>query len=131
MVKYLLILLVLLFPNSCFSQEKIGSFKTYNEFIKESYIDKNFKEGTYYILVSADWCAPCQRLKEQIKKVIFPKGKNVVLVDYDKEETIRKKLLEGTDKTIPKLFRYKVDQNGKGVRTFYNGSDLEGFFDDK
>jgi thiol-disulfide isomerase/thioredoxin len=131
MVRYLLILLVLLFPHNCFSQDKAGSFKTYNDFIKESYIDKSFKEGTYYILVSADWCAPCQKLKEQIKKVIFPKGKNIILVDYDKEETIRKKLLEGTDKTIPKLFRYKVDSNGKGIRTFYNGAGLEGFFNDK
>lgn len=130
MVRCLIVLLICLFPSACFSQEKVGSFKSYNDFIKESYSKDGFKEGTYYILVSADWCMPCQRLKDQLKKVIFPKGKNVVLVDYDKEETLRKKLLEGTDKSIPKLFKYKVDNNGKGVRTFWNNSDLEGFFND-
>jgi thiol-disulfide isomerase/thioredoxin len=127
MVRYLTVLLFCLLPCLGFTQEKIGGFKNYNDFIKESYSKNSFKEGTYYILVSADWCPPCQRLKEQLKKTIFPKGKSVVLVDYDKEEALRKKLLEGTDKSIPKLFKYKVDKNGKGVRTFWNNSDLEGF----
>lgn len=130
MVKIIFTLVLSLFiTSSIIAQDrKIGKFKTHKEFIVENSGPFGLNEGNYFIIVSAPWCAPCQRLKEELKSRILSKGYDVVVVDFDEDEVFRIELLQGTDNTIPKLLKYSIDKTGKAKRLFWKTGALEDFF---
>jgi thiol-disulfide isomerase/thioredoxin len=76
-------------------------------------------EGTRYVLVSAEWCAPCQQLKAKIKDMVFPRGINVIIVDYDRSTAIADTML-GSNGTLPRLIQYRTDANGKTEGVYWN-----------
>jgi len=77
------------------------------------------REGTRYVLVSAEWCAPCQQLKAKLKDIVFPRGINVIIVDYDRSTAIADKMLGGNG-TLPRLIQYRTDANGKTEGVYWN-----------
>lgn len=92
-------------------------------------------EGTRYVLVSADWCAPCQQLKAKIKNVIFPHGINVIVVDYDRHAADAVRMLgtnaDGSPRgTIPRLIQYRTTADGKTEGVYWNPAKktLDQFF---
>jgi thiol-disulfide isomerase/thioredoxin len=92
-------------------------------------------EGTRYVLVSADWCAPCQQLKAKIKDVIFPHGINVIVVDYDRNAADAVRMLgsdaDGKPKgTIPRLIQYRTTADGNTEGVYWNPAKktLDQFF---
>ena len=97
-----------------------GSTPVEGKFVE--YTDWNLlstTEGTRYVLVSADWCAPCQQLKAKIKDIVFPRGINVIIVDYDRSTAIADKML-GSNGTLPRLIQYRTDANGKTEGVYWN-----------
>jgi len=88
------------------------------------------REGTRYVLVSAEWCAPCQQLKAKLKDIVFPRGINVIIVDYDRSTAIADKMLGGNS-TLPRLIQYRTDANGKTEGVYWNPAKktLDEFFD--
>lgn len=95
-------------------------FKTYAEFVE---IVKQ-KPGTYYLLITADWCAPCQRLKQQILAV-SPKT-TIFICDYDKDTEAAKTFLKG--RGIPYFLKVTV-KTPKFIESIvpYTGGDLKKF----
>lgn len=92
-------------------------------------------EGTRYVLVSADWCAPCQQLKAKIKDVVFPHGINVIVLDYDRNVADAVKMLgrdiDGKPKgTIPRLIQYRTTADGNTEGVYWNSAKktLDQFF---
>ena len=73
-------------------------------------------DGTYFVLVTADWCAPCQVLKRQIEAEVFPQAINVIVVDFDRDNEVARKMLCGNG-TILRGIRYTVN-DGKTSGTF-------------
>lgn len=103
-------------------QEKTG-FLTYAEFVAA----QKKKGGTYYVLISANWCAPCQVLKARLRREIRTP---VYLLDYDGSPEAAKTFLKG--RGIPALFRIKVTSPDviDEIVTYKNG-DLKEFFGEK
>lgn len=102
--------------------EKTG-FLTYAEFVEM----QKTKPGTYYILVSAVWCAPCQVLKARLQKEI---RSPVYILDYDASPEAAKKFLKG--RGLPALYRVRVvSPNIINEIVTYSNGDLKTFFGEK
>jgi thiol-disulfide isomerase/thioredoxin len=78
--------------------------------------------GTYFVLVTADWCIPCKKLKEELDKF----DRTYYVVDYDKQLKIRNKLLDPRE-GIPKLIRYDCKENGCLPTTYNKAVPLKDF----
>lgn len=89
------------------------------------YADGATRDGKSYILITATWCEPCQRLKGELKERILPKGIDIVILDVDSEPDAAKKLNPGG--MIPKLLE-ATRKDGKWSFRKWDGRDLEEFF---
>jgi hypothetical protein len=84
------------------------------------------KDGEFLLLVSADWCAPCGKLKEQLRNEKYA-GLTVGVLDVDRRPLLSKKTLDSMGrKTIPTLIKF-TKKDGKLSSEVWNGIDLEGF----
>lgn len=132
MTRLMFILLLCLFPASL-SAQMISPFQEKGEFITYKQLSDSFKkdgqyvEGDYFVVVTAEWCAPCQALKRQLKDNNLY-GKKIALVDLDQDGELASKLMSPR-KTIPQLIRYRITENGKKiVKSFRDLESLEEFF---
>ena len=74
------------------------------------------------VLVTAEWCPPCQMMKkstipELLKRDAF-KGCHWATVDYDSENKLAQQLIG--DRGVPQLLMYEK-RNGKWVRRYLTG----------
>jgi thiol:disulfide interchange protein len=74
------------------------------------------------VLVTADWCPPCQRMKsttmpELLSREAF-EGVHYATVDYDKDAELAKQLIG--DRGVPQLLMFEK-QEGKWVRRYMTG----------
>jgi hypothetical protein len=51
--------------------------------------------------------------------MVFPRGINVIIVDYDHSTAIADKML-GSNGTLPRLIQYRTDANGKTEGVYWN-----------
>ena len=132
-MKYLTFLFFILMPVLCdaqiispFKVEK-GEIITYKQLSDSFKKDNQYVDGDYFILVSAEWCAPCQELKQRLKENnLF--GKKIAFVDLDEDGKLSAKLM-APRQTIPQLIRYRITENGKKiVKSFRDSESLEDFF---
>lgn len=111
-----------------FMSLQLGLFIDYNQFYQKAYDGKAWKDGTYFVLITADWCAPCQNLKSRLTTEF--RHIEVVLVDFD-TEVIKDKLMDGSDKKIPCFIRYDI-KDGKSIRRYWDrAEDLSKFLESK
>lgn len=119
MLKYIAIFIACLFAAPLQGQD----YQNYKE-IDKYRIDSTFSIGTYYILVSADWCAPCKVLKEQLKA--YP-DTVIYYVDYDKETSLATRLMAG-EKGLPFFAKFEVKQN-RIDKVRYSNNGLQNFIE--
>ena len=125
--------LFFIFVCSISQAQLISPFKEKGELISYKKLTEVFKkggeyvDGDYFIIVTADWCNPCQELKKQLKdKEYF--GNKIAQVDLDAEGQLASKLI-APRRTIPQLIRYRITENGKKiVKSFRDSESLEDFF---
>jgi thiol-disulfide isomerase/thioredoxin len=103
------------------SESASKEFLTYKEFVEKV----KTTPGTYYVLISASWCGPCQTLKQAIKNAGIKTP--IYLLDYDSDKAAADTFLKG--RGIPFLFKTKVTTPGilDGIDK-YSGGDLKIFF---
>lgn len=86
--------------------------------------EKAWKPGTYFVLVSADWCVPCKGLKANLalyQHIPF------YVVDLDRENKLAR-IIMGSHQTVPCLVRYDIDAAGSSKRTVFRyGGNLDQF----
>lgn len=106
------------------------NLKPYKCLIAERYDKetKSFKPGTYFVLVSAEWCLPCRQLKLQLAE--YPTIP-VYVLDLDQDPKLSKSVMRD-HRTVPCLVRYDIfdgrQTNRKNQRAVYKyGSDLNAF----
>ena len=103
-----------LFVTSAVAQEPIDYKTAYER------ADKGDKP--LLVLVTAEWCPPCQQMKkstipELLKKKTF-KDFHWAAVDYDRENKLAKQLIG--DRGVPQLIMYEK-RDGKWVRRYLRG----------
>lgn len=74
------------------------------------------------VLVTAEWCPPCQRMKsttipELLNRKAF-EGVHYATVDYDRDAELAKQLIG--DRGVPQLLMFEK-QDGKWVRRYMTG----------
>ena len=89
---------------------------------KTAYQNAQAGDKPLLILVTADWCPPCQVMKtttipQLMKKKAF-KDFHYATVDYDRESGIAHKLIG--DRGIPQLIMYEK-KDGKWIRRYLSG----------
>ncbi len=85
---------------------------------------RTWKPGTYFVLVSAEWCPPCQGLKRNLGQYNHIP---IYFVDFDKDTSLAKKIMQ-SHPTVPCLVRYDMDASGTIKRSVYRyGTDLDRF----
>lgn len=131
-MRYLAYLLFMFMPVICQAQV-ISPFEQKGEFITYKILSDSFKKdgqyinGDYFVVVTAEWCQPCQELKRKLKESNFF-GKKIGLVDLDDDGELSAKLI-APRQTIPQLIRYRITENGKKiVKSFRDSESLEDFF---
>jgi glutaredoxin len=101
------------------------NFRSYSE-MAEAYDakTKSWKPGTYFVLVSAEWCVPCKSLKAQLSHYPTP----IYLVDLGEEPALAKQIMQ-MHKTVPCLVKYELHTDPKKNRrtVFRYGGDLDLF----
>ena len=97
----------------------IGSFVEYAR-----WWNSDIPDGRHYVLVSADWCEPCKRLKAELRKQALANGQDIVILDVDRHPDVAKKL--NPNGTIPCLLEYTKTGEKWTVRK-YQGADLKKF----
>lgn len=100
-------------PTGAVAQEQpvqSNKYITYAEAYKEYMaVDKPM-----LLIVTATWCTACTELKNGLDGLNRPERLSVVLVDFDRENTIAKSLLRDA-KTIPHVVMFYKDKiTGKG-----------------
>lgn len=128
----LIILFFCLLPIQSYGQmisptQNEAGFVTYDSLYKSFKKDSEYVDGDYFVLVSAEWCSPCNALKQKLKDNSFF-GNKIALVDLDAESDLASRLM-APKKTIPQLIRYRITENGKKiVKSFRDSESLEEFF---
>ena len=89
---------------------------------KTAYKNAQAGDKPLLILVTADWCPPCQVMKsttipQLMKKNAF-KDFHYATVDYDRESNVAKQLIG--DRGIPQLIMYEKKE-GKWIRRYLSG----------
>ena len=131
-MKYLFFLLFAFFSVSLNAQiispfKNEGGYISYKELSQTLKKDGKYVDGDYYILITADWCAPCQELKRKLKESKYFE-KKIADVNFDSEGELSAKLMT-PKRTIPQLIRYRITENGKKVvKSFRDSESLEEFF---
>lgn len=81
-------------------------------------------EGRHYVLVSAEWCPPCNQLKRRLAGDKYD-GKTIVILDVDKHPELSDKLLKG--RGIPTLIEYNLSGGKWKPARIWDGADLDKF----
>lgn len=84
-------------------------------------------DGEYYVLVSAEWCQPCTRLKDRLSGVKYD-GYKFGIVDVDRSPTMKEKLMRDFGfRTIPALIKYRKADGQWQKPELWDGADLDEF----
>lgn len=97
----------------------LGSFVDYGK-----WWNSEIPDGRHYVLISAEWCEPCQRFKKQLRQKALANGIDVVVLDVDRHPDTAKKM--NPQGTIPVFLEYTKDGDKWTVRRF-DGQDLGKF----
>ena len=97
-------------------------YQEYNNLIQYQHED-HWDSGTYYVLVSANWCDPCKELKQRLKK--YPK-QTIYTLDLDSDKEMSS-LVMGDQKTIPCLVKYDVTDIGSTKAYYVYPNNLDSF----
>jgi thiol-disulfide isomerase/thioredoxin len=98
----------------------LGSFIPYAQWWKDGPED-----GRHYVLVSAEWCEPCQRLKKELKVKALANNQSIVVLDVDALPELAKKINPGGQ--IPCLVEYTREDGKWKSRRDFKGGDLSQF----
>jgi thiol-disulfide isomerase/thioredoxin len=98
----------------------LGSFIPYAQWWKDGPED-----GRHYVLVSAQWCEPCQRMKAELKTAALAKNQNVIILDVDELPELAKKI--NPSGQIPLLVEYTREDGKWKSRHDFKGDDLDKF----
>lgn len=83
--------------------------------------------GDYYVLVSAEWCQPCTRLKDRLRGVKYG-GYKFGIVDVDRSPAMKEKLMKDFGfRTIPALIKYRKADGQWQKPELWDGVDLDKF----
>lgn len=108
---------------------KASQPKTY----KEAYHDAQNGDKPLLVLVTADWCPPCQQMKrttipQLMQKDAF-KDFHYATVDFDQETSLARQLIG--DRGLPQIIMFE-QQDGQWVRRYLKGiqnlKTVEAFF---
>lgn len=97
----------------------IGSFIDY-----EKWWNADVQDGRHYVLVSAEWCEPCKRLKAELRKLALANGQDIVVLDTDRNPETAKRI--NPNGMIPLLLEYTKTGDKWTVRK-YEGKNLAKF----
>lgn len=97
----------------------IGSFIEYGR-----WWNSEIEDGRHYVLISAEWCEPCKRLKNELKSAALANGMDVIVLDVDRHPDPSKKM--NPSGIIPCLLEYTKAGDRWTVRK-YSGSELPKF----
>lgn len=97
----------------------IGAFVDYGKWWNDE-----IEDGRHYVLVSAEWCEPCRRLKGELQTEALAKGMDIILLDVDRYPDTAEKL--NPSGRIPCLLEY-TKAGGKWTVRKYGGSELAKF----
>lgn len=84
----------------------------------EAYKEFTTVDKPMLLIVTATWCTACTDLKNRLEGLNRPSGLSVVLVDFDRENTLAKSLLREA-KTIPHVvlfYKDKIKGDGQAMR---------------
>ncbi len=96
----------------------------YGDYYQSNTKDGRWNNGTYVILVAAEWCSPCKMLKDKLRADF--KDIQVGLVDLDKDE-VTKSLMQYGDGKVPLLLRYDIVEGKVNLRKWDRKEDLKIF----
>ena len=82
------------------------------------------KDGRHYVLVSAEWCPPCKKLKERLRGDEYS-GEKIIILDVDKHPELSKKVLRG--RGIPTMIEYNLSGGEWKPARYWDGADLNKF----
>ena len=82
------------------------------------------QEGRHYVLVSAEWCPPCNALKRRLRSEKYD-GKTIIILDVDKHPELSDKILKG--RGIPALIEYNLSGGEWKPARIWDGADLDKF----
>ncbi len=97
----------------------IGSFVEYG-----TWWQSEPKDGRHYVLVSAEWCEPCKRMRTELRSKALANGIDIVILDVDLHPDTAKKV--NPSGLVPCLLEYTKADEKWTVRKF-DGKDLGKF----
>lgn len=101
------------------------AFSVGADFIEyEKWFQEEKQEGRHYVLVSAEWCPPCNALKKRLRSDKYD-GKAIIILDVDKHPDLSDKILKG--RTIPTLIEYNLSGGEWKPARIWDGADLDKF----
>jgi len=90
---------------------------------KTAYANAQAGDKPLLVLVTADWCPPCQEMKRttipQLMQLEAFKGFHYSTVDLDKEEKLARELIG--ERGVPQLIMFEK-QEGKWIRRYLRGA---------
>jgi thiol-disulfide isomerase/thioredoxin len=107
------------FYSLVFLSLNIGSFVEYAK-----WWNAEIPDGRHYVLVSAEWCEPCQKLKKELRRKALANGIDIVILDVDRHPDLAKRINPGGQ--IPLFLEYTKADEKWTVRKF-DGQDLGKF----
>ena len=90
----------------------------------EQWLAADKAEGRHYVLVSAEWCQPCNTLKRKLAQDKY-EGRTIIILDIDKHRELSKKVLNG--RGVPTLIEYNLSGGEWKPARIWNGADLDKF----
>lgn len=82
------------------------------------------QDGRHYVLVSAQWCEPCQKLKKELRGAALANGRDIIVLDVDEHPDLAKKI--NPSGRIPCLVEY-VKAGEKWTMRRWSGQKLNEF----
>lgn len=97
----------------------VGAFVEYSK-----WWNSEIPDGRHYVLVSAEWCEPCKRMKEDLRRLALAEGQDIVIIDVDRHPKLAEKI--NSSGRIPALLEY-TKKGKKWTARKYDGGDLKKF----
>jgi thiol-disulfide isomerase/thioredoxin len=95
------------------------------EFVEyEDWFSGDKQEGRHYVLVSAEWCPPCNALKKRLKSDKYS-GQKIIILDIDKHPEVSAKILKG--RGVPTVIEYNLSGGEWKPARIWDGVDLDKF----